>query len=277
MKFGRILHQGKEKYGIVESGKWYSLVGINRNNLGEENLEALSNISIDLDQPTFDLADEEFSWLPPIAKPGKILCVGRNYAEHSTEQGKDPEKKPIIFSKFSSCIEGHQSKIVKPTNAEFLDYEVELAVIIGKSTLAMTMNDDPLDFVFGYTVANDLTARDIQKSEKQWTRGKGFDQSLPIGPTIVTSDEIRDPKNNDIWLQVNGENRQLSNTSLMIFDVPFLIRYISELITLMPGDIILTGTPAGVGYFMDPPRSLQSGDEVSCGITNIGELRFTIQ
>lgn len=277
MKFGRIFHQGKEKYGFVDSGKWYSLDEVNRNNLGEENLEVLSNVRIDFNNPSFLLIDEEFTWLPPIAKPGKILCVGRNYAAHSTEQGMDPEKKPLLFSKFSSCLVGHQSKINKPIHTEFLDYEVELAVIISKSTSSLTKNDDPLDFVFGYTVANDLTARDIQKSENQWTRGKGFDQSLPIGPTIVTSDEIRDPKNNDIWLQVNGENRQLSNTSLMIFDVPFLIRYISELITLKSGDIILTGTPAGVGYFMDPPRSLQSEDEVSCGITNIGELRFTIQ
>lgn len=277
MKFGRIVHRGKEKYGIVESGKWYTLNNVKRNNFGEENLEVLSDIEIDFNNPSFVLADEDFTWLPPIAKPGKILCVGRNYAEHSTEQGLDPEKKPIIFSKFSSCMEAHQSTINKPIHAEFLDYEVELAVVIGKSTSSLSKNDNPLDFVFGYTVANDLTARDIQKSEKQWTRGKGFDQSLPIGPIIVTSDEIRDPKNNDIWLQVNGENRQLSNTSLMIFDVPFLIRYISELITLKPGDMILTGTPAGVGYFMDPPRILQSGDEVSCGITNIGELRFTIQ
>lgn len=277
MKFGRIFHQGKEKYGFVDSGKWYSLDEVNRNNLGEENLEVLSNVRIDFNNPSFLLIDEEFTWLPPIAKPGKILCVGRNYAAHSTEQGMDPEKTPLLFSKFSSCLVGHQSKINKPIHTEFLDYEVELAVIISKSTSSLTKNDDPLDFVFGYTVANDLTARDIQKSENQWTRGKGFDQSLPIGPTIVTSDEIRDPKNNDIWLQVNGENRQLSNTSLMIFDVPFLIRYISELITLKSGDIILTGTPAGVGYFMDPPRSLQSEDEVSCGITNIGELRFTIQ
>lgn len=205
------------------------------------------------------------------------MCIGRNYAKHSTEQGKEPEDKPIIFSKFSSCLKGHQSKINKPSNSNFLDYEVELAVVIGKSTSTLNTNDDPLDYVFGYTVANDLTARDIQKSEKQWTRGKGFDQSLPIGPTIITSDEIREPNNNDIWLQVNGGNRQLSNTSNLIFDISFVIQYISEFITLEPCDIILTGTPAGVGYFMEPPQSLQSGDEVSCGITNIGELRFTIQ
>ncbi|MHA2031306.1 MAG: fumarylacetoacetate hydrolase family protein, partial [Candidatus Kariarchaeaceae archaeon] len=159
----------------------------------------------------------------------------------------------------------------------FMDYEVELAVIIGKSTSTLTENSNPLDYVFGYTVANDLTARDIQKSENQWTRGKGFDHSLPIGPTIVTSDEIFNPNDNDIWLLVNGENRQLSNTSKMIFNVPFLIKYISQLITLEPGDMILTGTPAGVGYFMDPPQPLKSGDEVSCGITSVGELRFTIE
>lgn len=277
MKFGHILHNGKEKYGIVKDGKWYTISEIYRNDLGVENIDQVASISIDSIDPEFSLSEESFEWLPPIFRPGKILCVGRNYAEHSTEQGMDPETTPIIFSKFSSCLKGHQSKITKPSHSDFLDYEVELAVIIGKSTSTLTSDADPLDYVFGYTVANDLSARDIQKSENQWTRGKGFDQSLPMGPVIITSDEIANPDNNDIWLQVNGDNRQLSNTSKMIFKVPFLIRYISELITLVPGDIILTGTPAGVGYFMDPPQALQSGDEISCGITDVGELRFTIQ
>lgn len=199
MKFGRILHQGKEKYGITNNGNWYTVDEIKRNSFGEENLESLSNFEIDLHKADFALADEEFTWLAPIARPGKILCIGRNYAEHSTEQGLEPETKPIIFSKFSSCLEGHQSKIPKPAASDFMDYEVELAVVIGKSTATLTSDDNPLDFVFGYTVANDLTARDIQKSEKQWTRGKGFDHSLPIGPTIITADEIEDPRNKDIW------------------------------------------------------------------------------
>lgn len=276
MKFGRIFHDEKEKYGIIKDNKWHTLDSIKRNSLGIENIEALSNLDMNFENPSFKLSDEEFTWLPPIARPGKILCVGRNYAEHSTEQGKEPETSPIIFSKFASCLEGHQSTIKIPKSTNFLDYEVELAVIIGKSTSTLGEGKNPLDYVFGYTVANDLTARDIQKSESQWTRGKGFDQSLPIGPTIVTSDEIYDPKDNDIWLQVNGENRQLSNTSKMVFNVPFLIKYISQLITLNPGDIIITGTPAGVGYFMDPPQPLKSGDVVSCGITGINELRFTI-
>ena len=141
----------------------------------------------------------------------------------------------------------------------------------------MDASKNPLDYVFGYSVANDLTARDIQKSESHWTRGKGFDGSLPIGPTVITRDEVFDPRDKDIWLQVNGENRQLSNTSNMIFDVPFLIRFISEFITLEPCDIILTGTPSGVGYFQDPPAPLKSGDSIACGITDIGELRFTIK
>ncbi len=277
MKFGRIFHNGSEKYGVIKDGKWYTLDNIKRNDFGIENIQELSNLEINIGDADFKLSNEDFTWLPPIARPGKILCVGRNYAEHSAEQGIEPETTPIIFSKFASCLEGHQSKIKIPKATNFLDYEVELAVIIGKSTSNLEDDSNPLDYVFGYTVANDLSARDIQKSENQWTRGKGFDQSLPIGPTIITSDEVYDPNDNDIWLQVNGENRQLSSTSKMIFNVPFLIRYISQLITLEPGDIIITGTPAGVGFFMDPPQPLKPGDVVSCGITGINELRFTIE
>jgi acylpyruvate hydrolase len=171
---------------------------------------------------------------------------------------------------------GHLSTIRYPSHTENFDYEVELAVIIGKKVTKLDTQSDPYDFIFGYTIANDLTARDVQKSEKQWTRGKAFDASLPIGPVIVTKDETGLPNSNDIWLTVNGDTRQLSNTSKMIFDIPFLIHYISQVITLEPGDIILTGTPAGVGYYMDPKATLKPGDQIACGVSGISELRFTI-
>ena len=171
----------------------------------------------------------------------------------------------------------HLSTVPYPNHTSNFDYEVELAVVIGKQAIKLRDEENPLDYVFGYTVANDLTARDVQKSEKQWTRGKAFDNSLPIGPYIITIDEITDIQDKDIWLTVNGDKRQLSNTSKMIFSVGFLIHYISQVISLNPGDIILTGTPAGVGFYMNPKATLQSGDHIACGITDIGELRFNIE
>ena len=148
-----------------------------------------------------------------------------------------------------------------------------MAVIIG-STASKLTDENPNDFIFGYTVANDLTARDVQNSEKQWTRGKGFDQSLPLGPWITSFTDVDDIDEQEIWLTVNGEKRQ--SISNMIFSIPYLIKYISQTITLEAGDILLTGTPAGVGYYMDPVKTLNPGDQVSCGITEIGELRFEI-
>ncbi len=269
MRIARILYNNEEKYVQLKSNELYQI-----DTIRIDGIESYFDRKIVTSDKITDINDENITWLPPVFKPGKIICVGRNYLEHSKEQGMSKEQKPLLFSKYSTSMMGHMSQIEYPQHTHNLDYEVELAVIIGKK--ARKIEDDPFNYIFGYTVANDITARDVQKSEKQWTRGKAFDQSLPIGPYIVTRDEV-DPSTQEIWLTVNGEKRQSSHTSLMIFDIPFLIKYISNNITLEPGDIILTGTPAGVGYYMDPKATLQKGDIVQSGITSIGELRFSIK
>jgi acylpyruvate hydrolase len=277
MKVARIYREGKEEYGIIKNHDWYPSDNLGRNDLGIENFimdPVILNNTIEM-EPACSINDD-ITWMSPIARPGKIICIGRNYLKHAEESGNTAELVPLMFSKYSSSLTGHLNSVPYPNHTENFDYEVELAVIIGKKASKLTEDDDPLDYIFGYTIANDLTARDVQKSEKQWTRGKAFDDSLPMGPYILTKDEIADPSNQEIWLTVNGEKRQLSSTSKMIFSIPYLIRYISQTITLEPGDILLTGTPEGVGYYMDPKSTLQKGDIVACGVTNIAELRFTI-
>ncbi|MCY3410888.1 MAG: fumarylacetoacetate hydrolase family protein [Candidatus Heimdallarchaeota archaeon] len=270
MKIARILRNEEEHYVVIKNNSMYS-TNINRDDNG---IESMFN-DIAVGEKLSEISDESITWLPPVARPGKIICVGRNYLKHAEEQNMGAEENPLLFSKYPSNMVGHLSNVEYPSHTENLDYEVELAVIIGKTASRLTEADNPLDFVFGFTVANDLTARDVQKAEKQWTRGKAFDQSLPIGPAIVTRDQII-PLDQEIWLTVNGERRQQSSTSNMMFTVPYLIHYISQQITLYPGDILLTGTPEGVGYYMNPKGVLQSGDNIACGITNVGELRFSI-
>lgn len=278
MKIARIQRGGREEYGIIKNHDWYPYDELVRNDLGIENFIMDTSVLDDLSskEPACSINDDDIKWMSPIARPGKIICVGRNYLKHAEESGHTAELKPLLFSKYSSSLTGHLSSVPYPSHTENFDYEVELAVVIGKRARKLKEGDDPLDYIFGYTIANDLTARDVQKSEKQWTRGKAFDDSLPLGPYILTKDEIADPFDQEIWLTVNGDKRQLSSTSKMIFTIPFLIRYISQEITLEPGDILLTGTPEGVGFYMNPKSTLQKGDIVGCGVTNIAELRFTI-
>ncbi len=271
MRIVRVLRDGKEEYGYIKNGNYYNVEIWKRNDIGIENF---FNENIKVEGIQYKL-DENIKFLAPIRRPGKIICIGRNYLKHSEEQGKTAETKPLLFSKYSTSITHHLAQIPYPNHTKFLDYEVELAVIIGKRASKID-EDEALEYVFGYTVANDITARDVQKSEKQWTRGKAFDNSLPLGPAIITRDEIEDPQNLEIWLTVNGDKRQLSNTKNMIFSIKYLISYISQQITLEPGDILLTGTPEGVGYYMEPKGTLNKGDHVACGVEKVGELRFDI-
>lgn len=275
MKIARIKINNNEHYGIVTENQ-FQPIKVTRNDLGFENFLVSETANFVSNGSPINLAEADFSWLPPIARPGKVICIGRNYLAHAEETGNKKEEVPLLFSKYPNCMVGHNSSVPYPSHTEYFDYEVELAVIMGKTASKLAESDDPLKYIFGYTVGNDLTARDVQRSEKQWTRGKAFDNSLPIGPTITTSDEMSNPSDKDIWLTVNGENRQLSNTSRLMFDIPYLIRYISQNITLYPGDIIMTGTPSGVGMYMDPPGTLKKGDQVACGVTDVGELRFNI-
>jgi acylpyruvate hydrolase len=212
---------------------------------------------------------------PPVAKPGKILCIGQNYADHCAEQNKPLPERPILFSKFSTCVIPSGFQIIKPAETEMLDYEVELVVVIGRRAKGVR-REDALDHVAGYMIGNDVTARDIQKRDGQWTRGKSFDTFAPIGPFLVTTDEIPDPGVLDLKTWVNGELRQDSNTKNLVFDVPHLIENLSAGITLEPGDLIFTGTPGGVGVFRNPPVFLQPGDRVAMEISGLGRLENTV-
>jgi len=207
--------------------------------------------------------------------PGKIICVGMNYKSHIEEQDGRFPKKPVLFAKARSCIIKNRENIIYPREVEELDYEVELAVVIGRKMKDITEYKVP-DYIYGYTIMNDVTARNIQKNEHQWYRAKSFDTFGPIGPVITIKDKIPDPQNLNLKSYVNGKLRQNGNTSDMIFGVYPLISYISKSITLEAGDLISTGTPAGVGVFMKQKKMLKPGDTVTCEIENIGKLENKI-
>ncbi|MEL7461937.1 MAG: fumarylacetoacetate hydrolase family protein [Pseudomonadota bacterium] len=224
-------------------------------------------------------------FLSPVPQPRKnVLCVGRNYAEHIAEgdraqkQNVGVTEHPVFFTKPPTAIVPPDGDIlVFPEVSTAIDYEVELAVVIGKPGRNIAQSA-AMDHVFGYTILNDITARDVQRRHGgQYFKGKGFDGSCPLGPWIVTADDISDPHNLSIGLTVNGEQRQNGNTADMIFDIPTLIASLSQGMTLEPGDIIATGTPSGVGYAMDPPRFLTAGDTVVCTVSDIGELRNSVR
>jgi len=208
---------------------------------------------------------------PPIPRPGKIICVGRNYAEHARERGSEIPTQPIFFLKSNNTICGPGDPIVIPPTSQQVDYEAEFVVVIGKGGKNIP-EDRAYEHVAGYMLMNDVSARDMQSADKQWFRGKSCDTFAPIGPWIVTKDEIPDPHALRISLTLNGQTMQDSNTSNMIFKIPFLISYLSKSMTLEPGDIISTGTPEGVGASRTPPVFLQPGDSVSVTVEKIGTL-----
>jgi len=208
----------------------------------------------------------------PVPKPPKILCVGLNYRDHAAESKMEVPSVPTIFAKYSNAVIGPGDPIVISTATRKPDYEAEFAVVIGKRAKNVTRSAWK-DYVFGYTIVNDVSARDVQLATSQWTLGKSFDTFAPIGPHIVSADEVPDPHALDIRLTIGGEILQSSNTRELIFRVPELIEYISRILTLEPGDIISTGTPAGVGLGRTPPRWLRPGEEVVIEIEKIGTLR----
>jgi len=211
--------------------------------------------------------------LAPVASPPKIICLGLNYRDHAAEQNAPLPDEPVIFMKPRTAVIGPEEPIVKPAFVKELDYEAELAVIIGKRGKDIRV-EDATDHIFGYTCFNDVSARDIQFRDKQWTRGKSFDTFAPMGPCIATTDQIGDPTNLWIRTRVNGELRQDSSTSAMVFNVYEIVHELSRVMTLEPCDVIATGTPAGVAFAMKPkPKFLLPGDVVEIEIENIGKLR----
>jgi 2-keto-4-pentenoate hydratase/2-oxohepta-3-ene-1,7-dioic acid hydratase in catechol pathway len=209
--------------------------------------------------------------LAPIPRPPKIICIGLNYRDHAAEARSPIPDVPTVFAKFPTAVIGHNQPIILPEISTKPDYEAELAIVIGKGGRRIP-EERWREHVFGYTIANDVSARDFQNATSQWMIGKTFDTFAPIGPAIVTADEIPDPHNLDITLTLNGEVMQHSNTCNLIFGVPRLIAYLSSVFTLQTGDIILTGTPGGVGFARKPPRWLHPGDECRVQIQGLGEL-----
>jgi 2-keto-4-pentenoate hydratase/2-oxohepta-3-ene-1,7-dioic acid hydratase in catechol pathway len=207
----------------------------------------------------------------PIERPSKIVCVGLNYRDHAEEQGVALPEAPLLFAKWPNALIGPGEPIVLPAAAREVDYEAELGVVIGTAAKGVDAAD-ALDHVRGYLPLNDVSARDLQFADKQWTRGKSPDTFCPIGPRLVPREEVEDPQALAIRCTVNGETLQDSSTSLMIFSVAEIIAYVSEVITLEPGDLIATGTPAGVGVFRDPKVLLKDGDEVTVEIEGLGTL-----
>ena len=209
--------------------------------------------------------------LPPLL-PGKILAIGRNYAEHARELDNEVPTEPLVFAVMPSAVIGDGDVIEWEADLTTqVDWEGELAVIIGKTARKVSQSE-ALDYVFGYTIANDVSARDLQQRDKQWTRAKGLDTFCPLGPMVVTADEIHDPQRLRIVTKVDGVEKQNGSTADMIFDVPCLIEHLSRAFTLDPGDIILTGTPSGVGKAQNPPQFLDDGSVVSVEVEGIGKL-----
>jgi 2-keto-4-pentenoate hydratase/2-oxohepta-3-ene-1,7-dioic acid hydratase in catechol pathway len=215
-------------------------------------------------------------WFAPVPRPGKIVCVGLNYRDHAEESRLAVPKTPVIFSKFSSCVIAPGEPVVIPVSSEKVDYEAELAVVIGRRASHVTA-ERAYHYVLGYTAFNDVTARDFQFSDGQWQRGKSCDTFAPMGQTIVTTDEIPDPHALRITLTLNGVVMQDSNTSQMIFRVPEIIEFITNSVTLEPGDVIATGTPAGVGFARKPPVFLKPGDRMEVEVEHIGALGNPIE
>lgn len=202
----------------------------------------------------------------------KIICLGLNYESHVEENRTKKPEKPVLFSKAVSSVVGNGDPVVRPQIVKNLDYEVELAFVIGKKA-SNASKSEAYSYILGYTVLNDVSARDLQFSDKQWFRGKSCDTFCPLGPWIVDKEEIDDPMDLGLEMRVNGEVKQRANTKEMIFDIPFIMEYITQTMTLLPGDVIATGTPAGVGAFRDPPEFLHDGDLMEAEIEKIGALR----
>jgi len=240
---------------------------------GDEAMNLTSEILTRDDLAPFSQSFDQARLLAPILNPSKIMAIGRNYAAHAHEQKMEPPKSPVIFAKYPSAIIGPNG-VITWDNAltQKVDFEAELAVIIGKAARNVT-EDEALNYVAGYTVCNDVSARDLQFSDKQYTRGKSLNTFCPLGPWLVTRDEIPDPQALRLKAILNGQVMQDATTGDMIFGVAHLIAFMSRAFTLFPGDVITTGTPAGVGVFRDPPIFLKDGDEIVIEVEGIGQLR----
>lgn len=211
----------------------------------------------------------------PLARPSKMVCIGLNYSDHAAEAGLEAPKEPVIFFKATSAIVGPNDNLVIPPGSDSTDWEVELAIVIGQKASYVSL-ENAMEYVAGFALHNDYSERHYQiRRGGQWVKGKSCDTFAPLGPFVATRDEIEDVHNLKMWLKVNGEFKQQGNTANMIFNVPTIVSYVSQFMTLLPGDVISTGTPAGVGLGFDPPQYLSAGDVVELGIEGLGSSSQT--
>jgi 2,4-didehydro-3-deoxy-L-rhamnonate hydrolase len=280
MKLIRYRENQKEKTGIVLGESFYDTTAfvhdynedffasdglMNLRKFVDDNSQSLKKLS-----PSIQLAS-------PIARPSKIVCIGLNYADHAKETGATPPPEPVVFLKSTTSLNGPYDDIVIPRNSIKTDWEVELAVVIGKKA-SYVSEKDAMNYVAGYAVHNDVSEREFQLERGgTWDKGKGCDTFAPLGPYLVTKDEVADVDNLRLWLTVNGKKMQDGNTSNFIFKIPFVISYLSQFMTLLPGDVISTGTPAGVGLGFKPPVYLKPGDVVELGIDGLGTSKQKVK
>ncbi|QEC79412.1 fumarylacetoacetate hydrolase family protein [Mucilaginibacter ginsenosidivorax] len=277
MKLIRFGEPGKEKTGIILNNKKYDTSAF-----GEDYTEqffetdGLTRLAAFVKEAELPEVAADVRLGSPFARPSKIICIGLNYADHAHETNAPLPPEPVIFMKATSAIVGPNDNVVVPKNSVKTDWEVELAVVIGKKA-SYVDEADAMDYVAGYVLHNDVSEREFQLERNgTWDKGKGCDTFAPLGPFLATADEIEDPHNLHLWLKVNGEIMQYGTTSNFIFNLAQVISYTSQFMTLLPGDIISTGTPAGVGLGMKPPVYLKPGDVIELGIDGLGEQKQNV-
>lgn len=275
MKLFKFIERGKAKCGVELDGKNYSVAkyfkDYDEKFFETDGLTRLKEI-VQSGNAT-PLLSKKINYAAPVARPSKIVCIGLNYAKHAAESGMAIPPEPVVFFKSTTALCGPNDDVIIPRNSVKTDWEVELAVVIGKKA-SYIEESEAMDYVAGYALHNDYSEREFQLERSgQWVKGKSNDTFAPLGPFLVTKDEIPDPHNLNMWLSVNREKLQDSNTDDMIYKIPFVIAYLSQFMTLLPGDVISTGTPFGVGLGFKPPRYLKAGDVVELGIEGLGTQR----
>lgn len=277
MKLLRYGPLGQESPGILDTeGNIRSLKGIvtdiDGSTLSEEGLQRIQALDIN----SLPMVNSNVRLGACVGNVGKFICIGLNYADHAAESGMKIPDEPEVFTKATSAISGPNDNIVQPRNSEKLDWEIELAVVIGKHA-SYVSEEDAHKYIAGYCVCNDVSERTFQLEKgSQWDKGKGCDTFGPIGPWLVTHDEVKDPNNLSMWLEVNGKTFQNGNSKTMVFKPEYIVSYLSQFMSLQPGDIISTGTPPGVGLGQTPPLYLKPGDKITLGIEGLGTQKQTV-
>lgn len=277
MKLLRFGTPGQERPGILDAqGQVRDLSGVIDDITGKTlSAESLSRLGA-LDSQSLPLVDSATRLGPCVNQVGKFICIGLNYADHAAESGLAVPAEPVVFMKATSAITGPNDPVIRPRNSTKLDWEVELGIVIGKHASYVEENE-AMDYIAGYCVINDVSEREFQLERGgQWDKGKGCDSFGPLGPYLVTKDEVPDPLNLNLWLKVNGKTFQNGSTNQMVFGPAFLVHYLSQFMSLQPGDVISTGTPPGVGLGQKPPVYLNVGDVMELGIEGMGVQRQVV-